>query len=705
MTMRRGLLCLGLLLLWVSAAQAQLASLVADKVEIQSSTTIVAEGNVEMSFDGTRLIATRVTYDSSIDKLQIEGPLTIIDSAGNSVLLASSAEIDPAFRDGALKSARFVLDQHLQLAANEIVRVDGRYTQMTKTIASTCRVCDESQTPLWEVRGSRVIHDAEEKQLYFDDAQIRVLGVPVFYAPRLRLPDPSLKRSTGFLVPSLEFRSRLGTGIKIPYFIRLNETADLEFTPYLSQNTTTLETQYRREFTFGSLTIEGAVSQDDIRDGTRAFAFADAEFQLPNDFLLEADLWLVSDDEYLRDYNFTNTDRLESGLTFSRTRDNDDFEASATVFRTLRFSETAFTEELPDRLLDVNYTRRIFDDVDFGTIWATADASSLVRPSDTDGFGRDTQRISAALDWSNDWTLLNGMVASADLGVVGDITQVRQDSSFDAATQRLTPRAGIELRWPFSRTEAGGGQQLIEPVVQLAWAETYGDDTPNEDSTLVEFDEGNLFSLSRFPGFDAYEEGLRANTGVTWTRFDPEGWSVSATAGRVFRFSGPDDQFGADTGLDGEISDWLFAVQLNTSDQLSVTNRTIVTDSFDVSRSETRLGWRNDVATIASTYIWLAAEPTANQLTDSSEITFESTYKLNRHWTGAFDVRYETDTDRATFTGVGLTYENECLGVDLTLSRRFADASDVEPITEFGVSLFLPGFGSRQANNARSCHS
>jgi len=702
--MRGALLALILFLSCAGASQAQLASLVADRVEIQSSTTIVAEGNVEMTFEGTRLIARRVTYDSSIDKLQIEGPLTIINPDGSTVLLASSAEIDPAFRDGALKSARFVLDQQLQLAATEMVRVDGRYTQLTRAVASSCRVCDESETPLWEVRGSRVIHDAEEKQLYFDNAQIRLLGVPVFYAPRLRLPDPSLERSTGFLPPNPVFRSRLGTGIRIPYFVRLNDHSDLEFTPYLSGNTTTLETRYRREFTFGSLTIEGAVSQDDIRDGTRAFTFAEAEFLLPRDFVLEADLWLVSDDEYLRDYSFSNADRLESGLTLSRTRDNDDFEASATVFRTLRFSETAFTEELPDRLVDVNYTRRIFDDIDFGSVWATVDASSLVRPSDTDGFGRDTQRVTAAIDWSNDWTLLNGMVTSADLGVVGDVTQVRQDSSFDPVTNRLTPRAAVELRWPFARTDQNGGQQLIEPVIQLAWAETYGDDTPNEDSTLVEFDEGNLFALSRFPGFDAYEVGLRANAGVTWTRYDPDGWSVSTTAGRVFRFSGP-DQFGSDTGLDGEISDWLFAVQVNTSDNLALTNRTIMTDGLDVSRSETRLAWRNDVATIASTYIWLAAEPTANRLTDSSEVTFESTYKLNRHWTGAFDVRYETDTDRATFTGLGLTYENECLGVDLSLSRRFANTSDVEPITEFGLSLFLPGFGSRQANATRSCHS
>ena len=52
---------------------------------------------------------------------------------------------------------------------------------------------------------------------------------------------------------------------------------------------------------------------------------------------------------------------------------------------------------------------------------------------------------------------------------------------------------------------ADGARHLMEPIVELAWAESSGDPTPNEDSTVVEFDEGNLFALSRFPGRDRRE--------------------------------------------------------------------------------------------------------------------------------------------------------------------------------------------------------
>ena len=63
-----------------------------------------------------------------------------------------------------------------------------------------------------------MIHDAEARQLFFSNAQIRISGVPVFYLPRLRLPDPTLERARGFLIPRFRTSSDLGTGIKLPYF-------------------------------------------------------------------------------------------------------------------------------------------------------------------------------------------------------------------------------------------------------------------------------------------------------------------------------------------------------------------------------------------------------------------------------------------------------------------------------------------------------
>ncbi len=79
----------------------------------------------------------------------------------------------------------------------------------------------------------------------------------------------------------------------------------------------------------------------------------------------------------------------------------------------------------------------------------------------------------------------------------------------------MTAGCGCELRWPWVASGPRGVGHVIEPIAQFVISPTDTPDLPNEDSTLVEFDEGNLFALNRFAGSDARERGVRANLGLS----------------------------------------------------------------------------------------------------------------------------------------------------------------------------------------------
>ena len=117
----------------------------------------------------------------------------------------------------------------------------GAIPRLANVVASTCQVCPAQPTPLWEIRAARVVHDSLERQIYFDRAQFRLAGVPIAYIPRLRLPDPSVRRTSGLLTPQLRFSSELGPGLKLPYFLTLGRSADLTLTPYLAERDRTLQ--------------------------------------------------------------------------------------------------------------------------------------------------------------------------------------------------------------------------------------------------------------------------------------------------------------------------------------------------------------------------------------------------------------------------------------------------------------------------------
>jgi LPS-assembly protein len=55
---------------------------------------------------------------------------------------------------------------------------------------------------------------------------------------------------------------------------------------------------------------------------------------------------------------------------------------------------------------------------------------------------------------------------------------------------------------------------------------------------------------------------------------------------------------------------------------------------------------------------------------------------------------YDFESDRGTLAGLGVEFRNECVSVDLSLSRRFTSSTSVSPTTELSVAVRLSGFGT-----------
>lgn len=710
--MARLLVLFAILLTLALPARAQdQATLVSDSLEITGDTRLIADGNVEVFFKGRRLKASRIVYDQATDRLEITGPIVLTEPSGAVLILASQADLAADLSEGILSSARLVLDQQLQLAANRMMRVSGRFTALQSVTASSCKVCKDNPTPLWEIRARRVVHDEVERQIYFDHAQFRLAGVPVLYIPRLRMPDPTLKRATGFLMPSIRTTSDLGTGIKVPYFIVLGRSADLTLTPYLTaRQSQTLGLRYRQAFATGLFTLDGSVSRDELRPGeTRGYLRLRGDFTLPERFQLSFDGETVTDPAYMLDYGIDNTDRLDSRIEIKRTRRNEHISARVISFQSLRDGED--NTRIPTLIADLTFHRRFSLGPLGGEGGLRLQTHNHYRSSlslvdgDGDGIadGRDVGRISARVDWRRSFLLPLGIEGTVLGELTADAYTIADDGTFGGNTSRTHGSAGVELRWPWAKTEASGATQVIEPVVQLLYSSSDAETLPNEDSVLVEFDEGNLFALDRFPGSDAVERGARANVGISWTRIDPRGWSMGVTLGRVFREADV-GQFGPGSGLDGASSDWLAGATFTLSDAVALSGRMVLDDDLSVTKAEARVTLSAPKTALSSSLIWAVADPLENRPDPTQEITFDARRKITPNWTAKVSGRYDFAGDQGTLAGLGLEFLNECVRFDVSLSRRFTSSTSVNPSTDFALSLDLIGFGGGVTPGpARSC--
>ena len=698
--------------LGLSAQQREDAAvLVADNLFITPQRVLVAEGNVEAFQNGTRLRASAIRYDQEAGALSIDGPILLTEGE-ETTILADAAELDADLRNGLLTGARLILNERLQLAALQINRVDGRYSQLYKTAVTSCRVCGTGEPPLWQIRAKRVVHDEEAQQLYFDEAQFLIRDLPVFYLPRLRLPDPTLARATGFLTPSIRTTSELGTGLKLPYFIKIGDHRDLTLTPYLSSSTKTLELRYRQAFVNGRIQFDGAFSDDDERPGdTRAYLFGTGAFDLPRDYKLYFDIETVSDRSYLADYGYSDKDRLTSELTVSRTRRDIYLRGSLYNFESLRQGEV--NDTLPTVVVDGEYERRFFPrrlggELRFGLkVHSHRRNSDLDRDSNDPDLivdGRDVARLNGRAEYLRRFVHRSGLVADLRAGATFNVFDITQDITFDQNHSEIAPQAALAFRYPLIRREASGATQVLEPVVQLGWVGNRRLAIPNEESTRVEFDEGNLLALSRFPAPDRRERKGTVALGVNWARSVPGAFDTHVVLGQVLR-EDADPAFTVTSGLDGPRSDFLLAAQIASAGGLAVTGRGLFDEDFDFAKAELRGDWTFRRGSLGGSFLWLGIDPAEDRFEEVSEVSLDATYDISRHWAAAADLRYDVADSRAANAALGLSYNNECVSVDLSVRRRYTTSTSLEPTTSLGLNIGLRGFSASTETErlVRSC--
>lgn len=695
------LLCALLPLLALSArAQTPLFStLTADNVSYESGSGILsASGHVVVIFEQNKLEADSLTYNRFTGEITANGPLRIEDGNG-AVFTATLATLSEDLTSGIIRGARLLLSNRFQIAAAEIRRSSGRFNTLYRTVGSTCTIDLDRPVPIWQIRAERIVHDSTAKRLYFEEARFELFGLPIAFLPRLRMPDPSVQRASGFLYPELISSEIFGYGIKLPYFLTFGDHADATLTPFVTTvGAFLLEGEMRRRFYNGEINIHGAFAvKGSASDSGAGFIESDFSYGLPSGSQLFVDMAVTSDDAFLRRYGYDDADRLVSRAGLRRYRSDRLFEATAIYFQSLRDDE--IDGEVPFVLPEINYRHSWEEPLTGGRLGLNLSTTGLFRQ-----VGRDVFRASASADWRKDWNAPLGLQATTFAKIQGDAYRVWDDNAFaENLLFRLTPTIGGDISLPLSKTSKRGALLVLAPVAQFIYTPelAFNDAVPNEDSLQVEFDETNLFGLSRFPGEDMIETGFRANVGVRFRRYDPSGWTLGVDVGKVFRLN-PTTQFSTGSGLASDSSDLLAAVRFELPPRYRLISRLLVSPGAGVRRAESELTLDLNRLDLAATYVFLAADVVADSPVDRSEASVAASYLISENWQANMALRRDLLGGENISGEIGVIYSNECIEVAVSLSRRFTTSNNVPPDTNFDVSVKLAGFGGDSTSRERS---
>ncbi len=706
----------------------------------RDSGLVTLTGHVEIWQDNRVLRADKVTYDRNTDVAAATGHVVILDPSGQ-VLFADYAELSQGLKDGVLANMRAQLAQNGHLAANGARRIDARVNDLSRVIYSSCDACkNHPDWPLeWDVRARSAVQDLDNKRIEYDDAVVDLYGVPVMYLPYFTVPDPSAKRSSGFLEPTPGFAKYIGAFAEIPYFWAIDGSTDATITPILSsQQIGGVDLQLRHAFNDGQVTINTSLAQDEGQMASDLFA--KGQFVLNDEWRWGFDIERASSEIYMRDYQIpglvyvlTSTVYLEGFGQGSYSR------LDASAYQGLVTS--AITAEMPYVLPRYTYSYVGQPDELGGRSSVQLGAFNVLRQ-----IGTNDQRANFSYDWERPATGALGdlwkLVLHVDSAAY-NATKLNEQPTWSyqgsASSAQAMPTIALDGRWPLIR-QSSSGTQVIEPIVQLIAApngSSYGTIRnaagvpiaintliPNEDSMDFQFTDANLFALNRYPGIDRLEGGPRANVALHGAWYFGKGQNVDAFIGQGFRTS-PDPAFPVNSGLSQTVTDVVTHLNYTPSEYFDVSTH----ERFD--HRNYNLRFFDGLGTAGPSWLKFSAGyiyesynpytyydfvPTGilvNRTLTPGEQFIPGTPLLNTgpvneatigidtqfgHWKFGGSVIRDLHLQTMSDVGATLTYEDECFIVSANYYRRYTSIDGDTGATTLYFQVTLKTLGSFNIN-------
>jgi LPS-assembly protein len=554
----------------------------ADQVQYDRENSLVtATGHVEAWQNGHVLRADKVTFDRNTGVAAASGNVVLLEPDGE-VLFADYIELRNNMNDGILKDMRALLQQNGRLAANGAQRSGGQINELSKVVYSTCNLCEKnpSHPPLWQIKASSAVQDAEHKRIEYRDATLEMSGVPIFYFPYFWNADPSVKRESGLLPPIFGTSSDLGAFYGQPYYLVIDDQSDATFLPMITTAAgPQLDVEYRRRFNDGSLFVNGSGG---YIDGSLQGSIATrGSFSFNDTWRWGFDVNRASSSNYVRDFHAIEGLSGDPNILTSQIY-AEGFGEGAYARIDTRFyqglNNDVNTSALPLVLPRFEYSYFGKPDSLGGRLSVSTSDFNVVRTN-----GTNTRRGSLTLEYERPFVGLlgdlwkitfHGDAAAYDASDLNELPNFSNRNTVDTA--RALPQMAVNFRWPFSRDGGAWGTQLVEPIAQLIVAPQSGDSQlrtiPNEDSLDFEFTDANLFGFNRFPGIDRLDGGVRANVALHGAWY-LGGTTFDGLIGQSYRTT-KDNLYPESSGLHDEVSDIVARATFAPTKWLDLTYRT-----------------------------------------------------------------------------------------------------------------------------------
>ena len=573
---------------------------------------------------------------------------------------------------------------------------NNKFSIIKKGVFTSCKKNDGC--PPWSIQSNEIKHDKTKREIHYKNALLKLYDIPVLYFPKFYHPDPTVKRKSGFLQPTLNSSNVLGNSFSLPYFYEIKKNSDITIAPTIFDSDNNLiQNEYRslgKNYNLISNFGHGRDYNSPIlkkkKNTTYLFSKLDYNLNLEgfNESKINFNIEKINNDTFLKVFDSTlldettslkpiNSNVLNSSLKASLYKDEYSFVTGIEAYETLSLKNSdRFQYILPY----YNFNKNIFTNYEYGTFNFNSNGRN-----DINNTNQLKSEIINDISFSGfDMLSIKGLKNSFNIKLKNINSVGKNIANYKSSPKvELASIFNLQTSYPLQKKSEDGSNILV-PKASFLYNPG---DMKNHASSKKTINANNVFSINRLGLSNTFESGKSLTLGIDYKRelltdvnkffelklatvyrnknenFIPNNTTLNNKKSNIFgsitnKFSNQFElnyKFAVDQNLDElEYNDINATFSLNNF----VTNFSFVKETGDMGNED------------------LIGNSTTYNFDDKNSLSFQTRKNRKLNLTEFYNLVYE--------------YKNDCLTAGIKYNKTYYEDRDLKPTENllFTITLF-----------------
>ena len=579
----------------------------------------------------------------------------------------------------------FNKDNEPRLKGNSITS-DANTTLITKGVFTACKKNDTC--PPWQLISNEIKHNKKKKTIYYKDAWLKIYDKPVFYFPKFFHPDPTVKRQSGFLMPTFKNSGSLGTSFYIPYYHVISDNKDFTIQPRIYSNEKLLlQTEYR-EVNSNSKHLIDLGAFNGMKESNKGHFFLNSYKKLNFSYFEESELNItleqVTDDTYLKTYKLkspiiNDTNILESSVKIVAFKEDLSLDLELKTYEDLSTRRSDRYEYILP-----NYSLlKEFEESDYLNGIFSLNSTGHMKKYDTNV--SEKVIINDLYFKSHSIFRENGIMNGYNFLVKNTNTDADNSLRYETNPNHdLMTLIEFNSTYPLKKiTNEYTG--ILKPKISLRYSPNETKNIRNEERRI---DTNNIFSLNRIAKNDNIEGGASFTYGTQFLKKNSAGKDVlDVNIANIIRAK-ENTKLPGNSSLGAKMSDVFGSISIRPNNLITTgyefaRDNNLVDTNYEIFKGELKIN------NFVTSFEYLNENNTTGS---NSFLSNKASYNMDGSNSLTFETRENKKTKLTEFYNLIYQYRNDCLVAAIEYNKDYYTDRDLKPSENIFLKLTIIPF-------------